>query len=139
MTVPAGLRSESKLVAQQKTEDMIAHTVRITSNQNVFNPTYHVLVDRVLDTALGIGMDLWEANGIMVRDDPAKWATRRALQERACRSFDTLLYLATLCRRTYHLRSGKFHAWINMITEARDYARKWRDSDARRYGRLQSG
>ena len=38
MSVPKPLRNESKLEAQVATENMIIHTLRITSNPNVFNP-----------------------------------------------------------------------------------------------------
>ena len=133
------MRSKSKLDVQTKTEELVLHTIRIVSNERVFDPKYSVVADRVLDCAIGIGQDMWEANGIRVGDDKRKWAIRRGLQERACRHFDTLLYLMNVCRRLYHLRSGKYHHWVNLATEARDLARRWRDSDARRYGHLDSG
>lgn len=139
MSVPVHERGTTKLVAHQRTEDMIVHTVRILANEKVFDPNLHVLADRVLDVAVSIGQDMWEANGIRVGDSPRKWETRRDLQERACRHFDVLLYLMGLCRKAYHLRSRKYEAWVRMVTEARDLARKWRDSDAQRYGHLESG
>lgn len=139
MSVPKAERSESKLLAHQKTEDMIVHTIRILANERVFDPNLHALADRVIDTAVSIGQDMWEANGIRVGDSPHKWSVRHGLQERACRHFDVLLYLMGLCRKAYHLRSGKYHAWVNLVTEARDITRKWRDSDADRYGHLVSG
>ena len=139
MSVPVGERSESKLVAHEKTEDMIVHTIKILANEKVFDPNLHALADRVIDLAVSIGQDMWEANGIRVGDDPRRWEVRRHLQERACRHFDVLLYLMGLCRKAYRLRSRKYYAWVNKVREARDLTRKWRDADVRRYGRLESG
>jgi len=139
MSVPAPERVETKLVAHTKTEDMIVRTVSLLKNERVFDQNLHALADRVIDTAVSIGQDMWEANGIRVNDDPRRWEVRRGLQERACRHFDVLLYLLGICRKAYHLRSGKYRAWVNSVTEARNLARKWRDSDAKRYGHLDSG
>lgn len=139
MSVPSPLRSESKLIAQMKTEEMITHTLHITANENVFDPKYHVLADKINDLAISIGKDIWEANGIRVNGNPEHWRIRHGLQDRACRHFNDLLYLIGLAKKTYHLRSRKFYAWINKVTEARDYTRKWRDSDVSKYGHLGSG
>ena len=125
MSVPVPLRSESKLEAQVRTEEMVCHTIRIMANPKVFDPTYHALADRVLDCAISIGQDMWEANGIRVTDGQT-WEERRALQRRACRHFDVLLYLITLCRKVYHLRARKLlgqslvwcHAAINSRIDA---------------------
>ena len=139
MSVHKGLRGPSHLDAQAKTEELVAHTIKILCNPNVFDPKYQALVDRVMDCAIGIGQDMWEANGIRVGDSPRKWAMRRDLQERACRGFDTLLYLIKICKPVFGLRNGKVYYWTKLTTDARDLARKWRDSDARRNGHLESG
>lgn len=139
MSVPVGQRSASKLDVQVSAEELVRHTVHIMSNPNVFDPRYAAFASRVIDCAVGIGQDLWEANGIYVGGDPRKWAVRRDLQEQACRRLDTLLYLIGVCRRLYHLRGGKYRNWSSMATKTRDLARRWRDSDARRYGHLVSG
>lgn len=134
MSVPVCQRSESKLEVQLRVEDLIIHTLRITSNPNVFDPTYSALTNRVIDCAVGIGQDIWEANGIKVRAGDKSWPTRHGLQNRAIRQMDVLLYLMTLCRRTFHLRSKKYEYWAALARDARALARKWRDSDAKRYG-----
>ena len=91
MSVPVGQRSASKLDVQVSAEELVRHTVHIMSNPNVFDPRYAAFASRVIDCAVGVGQDLWEANGIYVGSDPRKWATRRDLQEQACRRLDTLL------------------------------------------------
>lgn len=136
MSVPCGEREQSRLIAHDKTEDMIVHTLRITSNPKVFDPSLHVLVDMINDCALGIGADVWEANGIRVGNDPDLWQMRHDLQVRACHGFDRLLYLVGIAKKAYRLRTRKYHAWVNAIREARDIVRAWRDTDSRRYGSL---
>jgi hypothetical protein len=138
MSVPKGQRNESRLAVQVKCEELVRHTVHIMAGK-AFDPRYAELHARILDAAIGAGQDVWEANGIYVGDNPRRWIERRDLQERACRELDTLLYLMTISRRLDHLRSGKYRYWACLAREARDMARKWRDSDARRYRRLVQG
>ncbi len=135
MSVPAPLRKENKLEAQLRAEELIVHTLRITSNPKVFDPTYGALTNKVIDCAIGIGQDMWEANGIRVREGDDSWPTRKALQRRAIRQIDVLLYLMTICRRAFHLRTSKYEHWAQLARDTRAIARKWADSDARRYGR----
>lgn len=135
MTVRVAERSESKLEAQVRTEELIVHTLRITSNPNVFDPTCSALTNRVIDCAIGIGQDMWEANNIRVVKGDKSWPTRHALQRRALRQFNVLLYLITLCRRAFHLRTKKYEHWVSLVRDAKTLAQKWRDSDVRRYGR----
>jgi len=135
MTVRVAERSASKLDAQVKAEELIVHTLRIASNPNVFDPAYKALTDRVIDCAVGIGQDMWEANNIRVAQGDRSWPTRYALQRRALRQYNVLLYLMTLCRRAFHLRSKKYEHWAQLAHDAKVLTQKWRDSDVRRYGR----
>lgn len=138
MSVPAPLRKKSKLDVQVKAEQLVVHTVHITSNPNVFDPKYKSVIDRVTDCAIGIGQDLWEANGIRVTT-AEDYARRRSLQTRAIGRLDALMYLMTVCRKTFGLRTKKYEYWVKLARETKACARAWRDSDARRYGRLASG
>ena len=135
MSVPVGQRNESKLEVQVKCEELVAHTVHITSNPRVFDPKYQAFINRVVDTAVGIGQDVWEANGIRVKtaDD---YRLRRELQDRAIRQANVLLYLMTIAKKLFHLRGSKYRAWVEKARVAKAYACKWRDSDAHRYGHL---
>jgi len=135
MSVPVGQRNESKLEAQVKCEDLVAHTVHITSNPNVFDPKYQAFINRVVDTAVGIGQDVWEANGIRVKT-AEDYRMRHGLQERAVRQANVLLYLMTIAKKLFHLRGSKYRAWVEKARVAKAYVRNWRDSDARRYGHL---
>ena len=129
-------RSESKLKVQDKAEELLAHTVHIVSNPNVFDPKYAMLHERIVDCAVEIGVCLWEANGIRVDRDAGKYRMRRDLQDRAIRKTASLLYLMTAAKRLDHLRSRKYWHWVGMAETVKDMAKKWRDSDAHRYGHL---
>jgi hypothetical protein len=135
VSVPKGQRSGSKLDTQVACEELIEHTVKIIANERHFKPENAKLHERIIDTALRIGQGVWEANGIRVRtaDD---FRERHALQERAIRDANALLYLMTVSARLDHLRKGKYHHWAELARKARDMTRAWRDSDARRYGHL---
>lgn len=84
MSVPVGQRGKSKLDAHTKTEELVLHTLTITSNQNVFLDRNQALTKLVNECAVGIGRDVWQANLVRVGSDPRKWVHRRELQERAC-------------------------------------------------------
>ena len=135
MSVPAPLRKESKLDTQVKCEELVEHTIRITSNPRVFDPKYQAFINRIVDVAIAVGMDVWEANGIRV-NDASDYRERHGLQQRAIREVNTLLYLMTGARKLFHLRAGKYRAWVDKARTAKAFARNWRDSDAKRYGHL---
>ena len=135
MSVPVPQRSESKLEVQVKCEELVRHTIHITSNPNVFDPKYQAFINRIVDTAISVGQDVWHANGIKVTT-AEQYRERRGLQDRAIRQVNVLLYLMTIAKKLFHLRGSKYRAWVGKARDAKELARKWRDSDARRYGRL---
>ena len=114
---------------------MVSHTIHITSNPNVFDPKYQAFINRIVDTAISVGMDVWDANGIRVVK-ASDYTERRRLQERAIRQMNVLLYLMTVAKKLFHLRGGKYKAWVEKVRTAKAFARKWRDADARRFGHL---
>ena len=122
MSVPVGMRGESKLEVQVKCEELVSHTVHITSNPNVFDPKYQAFINRVVDCAVAIGPDVWEANGIKV-SAPADYELRHRLQERAIRNINVLLYLMTIARKLFHLRGSKYRAWVEKARAAKGDSR----------------
>lgn len=139
MSVAKGKRGSSHLDAQTKTDEMVAHTIKILSNPNVFGPSQHALIDKVMECAIGIGECVNDANSVRVDGDLRKWATRRDLQDRALLGFGRMLYLVRLCKPVFGLRKGKVYYWTKLVSEAQALVRAWRESDAQRYGRPESG
>lgn len=138
MSVPVPMRSESKLEVSVRANDLTQYTLQITTNRKVFTPRYDVLTSRIVDCAIGIGQDIWEANDIKV-ESPADYAVRSALQARAVRQCDVLLYLITLAKRTFHLSGRRAKHWSGLVRTVKDMAAKWRRSDAKRFGHLDVG
>ena len=135
MSVPAAQRNESKLEVQVRCEELVSHTIHITSNPRVFDPKYQAFINRVVDCAIGIGQDVWETNGIRV-SSASDYRERKALQDRAIRQVNVLLYLMTIAKKLFHLRGSKYRAWVEKARAAKALARRWRDADAHRYGHL---
>ena len=139
MSVHKPARNTSRLDVHEKANEMVRHTVHICSNDRVFDPRYAAFTARIVDTAVNASQWLWAANNIRVNGDPRRWERRRDLQERSCEALDSLIYLIGVARMLYKLRTGKYEHWVRMVVEVRDLARRWRDSDALRYGHLDSG
>lgn len=137
--VRAACRSKSGMDLHTKANVLAKHTIHIAANPSVFDPMYASFTAEVVKTCVDAGRLLWMANGIHVGDRPDRWERRRELQERACEEYDSLLYLIEIAHGLYSLRKGKYEYWARKAREVRDLARKWRDSDARRYGHLTSG
>lgn len=135
MSVPVPMRNESKLEVQVKCEDLVVHTIHITSNPNVFDPKYQAFINRIVDTALEVGQSVWDANGIMVKT-AEDYKERRRLQDLAIRQTNVLLYQMTVAKKLFHLRGSKYKAWVEKARAAKAFTRKWRDSDAHRFGHL---
>ena len=133
-----------KLDAQTKAEKLVAHTVHIVSNEKVFDPRYEAINNRIVDCAIGIGADIWEANGIRVTgngisaaESARRYRARKDLQDQAIREIRTMLYLMGIAKRlNKKLRTRKFEYWVKLARETKDLASSWRDSDAHRYGHL---
>ena len=139
MSVHQAVRRKSPLDVQIKANALVKHTIHICSNERVFNPQYGAFTGRIVETTTRAGQLLWEANNIRVDDRADRWARRREYQECACEELDSLLYLIEVAHNLYGLRNGKYENWARMTREVRDLARSWRDSDARRFGHLDSG
>jgi hypothetical protein len=132
LSVRVSERSRSTFEVNVKMDELVVYTSQITSNTNVFKPGHEVIVDRVQACAIDAGMLVWQANGIRV-DSVDSYHERHGKQEDAVAKLNTLLYLITICKRTFHLRSKKVNHWTKLATEAKKLVVSWKDSDARRY------
>lgn len=69
MSVPENSRTKSKLEVCVKAHDLCCYTLQITANKKIFTEEYQrSLTDRIVETAIGIHCDCWNANNIYVRD-----------------------------------------------------------------------
>lgn len=157
MTVPASKRTASKMDVHMALDDLVSHTLTKVANARKFgvcatnevapagdgamtvvtrvSPGHLALGRRIEDAAVAAGELAWRANDVRVAD-AASYAERRRMQDQAVREVDALLYLVRLTRKHCGLTGREVKAWSDKATRARDLLRKWRDSDARRYGHL---
>lgn len=137
MSVPSGKRKESKMEVVIKGRELAAYTLKITSNQNVFNPDYDISVKyKIQNTAMDIFLNIMDANNIKVDDDLYNWEQRNKLQKQAANLCNTLLNLIFLSQTVYHLRASRIKYWSEMTIYVRNLIRKWNHSDNTRYGHL---
>lgn len=134
MSVPADKRTESKLKVIMLAKDLAAYTLKITSNSKVFLPEYNDnLTKHIVEAALNIYLDAWNANDIKVDGSRKRADERLQLQENSIRSCKDLLSLISLAKSVFHLRSKREEYWCRKTIEVRDKLRKWHESDIERY------
>lgn len=136
MSVPQGQRSHSKLEVIVMARHLAAYTIKITKNQNVFQPEYNNgITNDIISTAKNIYIDLWTANNIYVTDKK-DWNDRDDLQQKAARNCNNLLALIQLAQEVFHLKSKRIKYWSEKTIEVRNKIRSWNESDSKRYGLL---
>lgn len=143
MSVPEGKRGERKMEVFTKANNLAIYTIKICNNKNVFLPEYQsALTNDIIRTAKDIFISAWDANGIRVTTtvdrkvvvDQRKQEERRRLQEVSIRKCNSLLALMQIAQRLFHLSTKRIKYWGGMTIEVRDLLKKWKESDAKRYG-----
>lgn len=133
MSVPENSRTKSKLEVCVKAHDLCCYTLQIAANKKIFTEEYQrSLTDRIVETAIGIHCDCWNANNIYVRD-AEDYQERKRLQEEAARKCNILLSLMDIAKPLFHLTAKRVYYWGKLTIEARNLIRAWRDSDKKRY------
>lgn len=133
MSVPEGKRGTGKFEVLVKALELAQYTIKITKNPKTFTPEYQsALTDDIIRTAKDIYIKCWSANNIRVSDaDHAK--KRIELQESAVIDTYTLTALIQIAKRIFHLSSKRVKFWTQQTVEVREYIRKWKSSDRKRY------
>lgn len=132
MSVPVNQRNTGKLEVCLKAHDLCVYTLRITSNEKTFSPTYAAFTQRIAETAIEIHTKVWSANNVMVRTRE-EYILRHTMQEEAGVMCNILLSYIEIAHSLYHLSTKRVKYWADMIINTRALIRAWRDSDAKRY------
>lgn len=142
MAVKAGERNvpdtpqNRQLDAAWYARELAIYTIKICTNENVFLPEYRsALTDDIIRTAKNIYINTWTANNIRV-DGKRKeelWNWRSHLQKQAILDCNNLLALIGLARMLFHLKGKRVNFWSEQTLKARNYIKKWRESDIDRY------
>lgn len=116
--------------------ELALYTIKICQNKNIFIPEYQSsLTDDIVRTAKDIYINSWTANNIRVSgknsNELLEWRSR--LQRQAILDCNNLLALIGLARPLFHLKGKKVKYWPEQTLKARNYIKKWRESDIGRY------
>ena len=137
MSVPESKRGHGKFEVLTKANELAVYTIRITKNQKVFKPEYRSAVtDDIVHTANDIYIKCWSANNIRVGEDAEKWKERKHLQESAIQDCNNLLALMDLAQKVFHLETRRIKYWGGKTVEVREYVRKWKEGDSKRYAKM---
>lgn len=142
MSVVVGMRNVKDTPTNRMLDALIlarnlaTHTIRICTNEKVFNPQYKKYTNMIIKTATDIYLDARDANDIRMDSKvhfEENWKQRRKLQKRAIRKCRRLLAMTDLAKTLFHLKSGKVKYWQQLTIETRDKLRSWHESDCGRY------
>lgn len=137
MSVPKRLRKKSRLEVFRDSADLVEYVLRITANEKVFKPEHRIVTDKITAAALDASRFVWCANEIRIRkDDSERYRERRRLQDMAIVALGELLYLIDLSWDVMHLSEKRAVYWAGKVVDLKAKVAAWRESDAKRYGRL---
>lgn len=136
MSVPEGKRTESKLEVQTKAKALALYTVSICGNEKVFPKRDRwAVTNRIVSTALTIMEEVDVANDIYVSTQ-GDFELRRRSQTIALSNTAKLLGLMELSYVKYSIDGDRMKHWAQMVIDARELIKKWRQSDKERYGKI---
>lgn len=151
MSVPKGKRRKNKLRAFEKAKDMACYTLEICSNKRVFPGRFDGVTKQVVDLAWSAARYLWLANNVdMTERDPAAWKQRKQYQRQGMLCLKELLFEIDMCEKVFggkredgskekRLDGRKVSTWAGHVVETQELARKWIESDRKRYGSIGHG
>jgi hypothetical protein len=136
MSVPEGKRTESKLEVQTKAKALALYTVSICGNEKVFPKRDRwAVTNRIVSTALTIMEEVDVANDIYVSTQ-GDFELRRRSQTIALSNTAKLLGLMELSYVKYSIDGDRMKHWAQMVIDARELIKKWRQTDKDRYGNI---
>ncbi len=140
MSVPEEKRRHGKLEVLVKARNVATYTNDILANEKKFDPKYKdVLGNKLLDTGQNIYVYCRLANDLRVTKPvtgeiiPEAREARQNFQTQAIQKCQELLIYIEMAHVNYHLSSKRVAYWGKITKEAREYIKKWREADKRRY------
>ena len=124
-----------QLEAAQKSLDLAIHTIKICSNDQIFDTKYQTaLIDNIIICAKRIYLDVWNGNNVYVTPENGRWKDRERFQLDAMKQCSELIGLINLARRLFHLKGSKVRYWTQMTIETSVMIRKWHEANVKQYG-----
>lgn len=136
MTVVKNKRGESELEVLNKARELAMYTIKICSNEKNF-PKRHrwSIINKIVNDAIDVHGNIRKANDIFVSLD-IDYKLRREWQVRAMGCADELLANMDIAYMLFNVNDNRIDHWVGLVKDTKDLLRKWRDSDAKRYGHL---
>lgn len=123
-----------QLFALDKCLELAVHTIKICRNENIFDPKYSAVTDRIVKTTNDAYILAFLANDRKVTDSETR-AKRLKMQYEAIKLVHSLLPQINLAQRLFHFRRKKRAYWIRLVRETYALMKKWHESDRKRYDR----
>lgn len=133
------VKSKRSIPNQQEfldVDNLLRHTLKVTSNENIFLPCYKGLTDEIVRTAVTIYTKCFEAYNIRIRRDDYYINSinlRTELQRDAILECKNFLNLLNVAYSIYHLRGQKVDYWASLAIKARTSITRWRKRDIEAY------
>lgn len=125
------INSEKNFVLLNKTKDMVAYSLTITSSGDRFPKRYRfTLVNRIQDTALSVYENILHANEMRLDSD--EYTDRQRYQLEAIISCKMMLYFVELSYERKFINTNTCEHWAKMIIEIRRMLAAWRKADQKR-------
>ena len=127
---------ETKLQVVIDAKRLMIHSAKIMGNPKCFDPKNdfnNATLINLYETFLEIYSKTWEANRINAEKEPTMLNERLTLQQFAIVACRRALMLVELVKSQFHLDSGKFWHWADMITKLGMKIDAWHKADVKRY------
>lgn len=126
MTVPRGLRAQSKLEVIVQARKLCGHTLVCTSNKNIFIPGLcDPLVQKINEAAELVYINCWRANSIRTDKTDEERKRRRELQAEALWRCEELLAWLALAKDVFHFRARKLEYWAELVEKCENLIKGW--------------
>lgn len=118
-----------------KARELAVYTVKILSNEKVFNPTIdREIIDRIRNCAYDIDAKSWTANKIRADTNQINRSMRYTLQQESILLCSEMLSYIGIAKQVFHLKSRRVKYWSSLIVEVQALLQAWKESDVNRYG-----
>lgn len=132
MSVPESKRAKSSFDVLNEARDAAAYTIKILSNDKVFDRKFQSIIDQIGNHAVSIYVFVFQANGIYVASED-DLAERCKLQRKAITYINGMLALIGMCRPLFHIETKRAVYWSDQYVSLRNRIHGWIDSDRRRF------
>ena len=127
-------KPHKKFDALDSALQLTVHTLKITANEKIFNPSHRSTIDRIGNEAVMIYHNCHTANHVPVKAGDYESANERlGLQREAIDLCKHLKADIVISQSLFHLKSGKVHHWNKLANDAMYKIKAWHNSDKARY------